>query len=475
MNRILRKSLFVSLLPLVLVAVVCGDALRLHVEFAGTRNALAGFASAMQDDSGLDRTLQAHYVRLNEDNRLTGQISAINDNGVSTGVGGLEVNLVKNSRVVNKTTTERDGTFLTGTILPGSYTLCVAGQDGFLAYGIQVIDREQQPQDRLPVPLPGQEEAAVPATPNHSDVAVHAVHPVRAGQQPVAQAAWHAGSRHAGGPVGQDVDPIQLTAAVIPPEFSALQRIMSDYVPEGISISMAGTAGSRINVEQSVVVGGFQVSLTSDGNLEGRIASLTGDQDQPIRLQEMNAFLLLNDEIYSRVTVQEDGNFVFNSIEPGVYGFAAAGPDGFAAMSFQAVVADDEDASTSTAGPGDFRNASAPRRRASKDLQVAIAPADDLPWLRDKINDLNRVNPPIDPALADAVPVDTVPGGGPVGGGGGFGGTGGGYGQGGIGAFGDWIGAGLAAWVLTEAIGNNNNVATPPVVTPGPMTPITAQ
>ena len=463
MFRLFRKSAFVCLLPLVVVAVVWGDAIRMQVHFAGNRAVIEPGMNA-QDDSGLDQTLRAHYVRLNENGELTGVISAIDKSGVSTGVGNLEVNLVQKSRVVTRATTISDGSFLTREIPPGSYTLCVAGSDGFLAYGIQVIARESGDEEALPVPLPGEEDTAG-ESPEDSDADIGQTSSPARPSQPVA---W----RGSGGyQENVPASPIEVTAAVIPPEFSALQRIMSDYVPEGLDVSMGGSGGSRINVEESVVVGGFQVSLTAEGNLEGQIASLTSEDNEPIRLREMNAFLLLDDQIYSRVTVQEDGNFLFNDIEPGVYGFAAAGPDGFAAMSFQAVAAEEEE--SAIYGPDSpFRNASRERSRSSEQLKVAISPAEDLPWLRDKINELNRVPPP--PAQPIAVEPPPPPPGGAFGGpgGGGFGGPGG-YAGSGYGNFGEWIGAALAAWVIAEAARNRNDnvITTPPIIDPPLMSP----
>ncbi len=45
----------------------------------------------------------------------------------------------------------------------------------------------------------------------------------------------------------------------------------------------------------------------------------------------MNVYLIDNDEILAQVVADEDGNFACGDVAPGVYGFAAAGRDGFAA------------------------------------------------------------------------------------------------------------------------------------------------
>ncbi len=588
-----QKPLFVALLPLLGIAVVCGDTIRMQVRSASASSELARARSAWQDE-GLDRTLSAQYVPLDARNRLSGTMSAIDRSGEVSGVGGLEVALVQNGRLIAETVTQSDGSFLSDEVSPGAYTLCVSGDEGFLAYGIQLIAREEAG-ETLPMPAPGgasihwgepavrnvsfgvsrpskpQEDANAPA-PDLRKQLEHLrsaqVHLREAGMDEVAASVGEritqlekqlreaeqvqaAGDREPEGvaslPIdhlrsalghlqkagvediastveeriaqmeqpmqpeagdiagGGDVEPatpprdvpqpaipeaappelaapdratpaeepsVRVTAAVIPPKFTALQSIMADFVPEGVALPVEGLPESmRINVEESVVAGGFRITLNDDGALEGQISPLASEGDEPIRLKEMNAFLLLDDEIYSRVTVKEDGNFVFNDVEPGVYGFAAAGPDGFAAISFQAVAATSGETDASHSSTSPFRNASfAHGSNADVNrLEIAISPKEDLEWLRNRINELNASEPVS--AGEETVDGQTAPFG-P-----GFGSGGSGFGGGGAGSgsgfnIGPLVEGAIAAWLISEAFDRNRNNTQRPPISPFIVRPI---
>lgn len=416
------KSLLASLVLMTLATGLLADSLRLRL----TARTPAESGGKQEEVDGLNRTLRAHYVRLDRDNRLSGVITAIDQSGKGIGVSGLEVSLVQKGNVIARATTEADGSFLTPPLAKGNYTFCVSGAEGFLAYGMHVVDPlPAQPGEVLP--LPGAEAASV------------------SWQETAAQAT--------------PVEDLRMTAAVIPPEFKALRRILSDYAPSGFSAPSGGPLQSRINVEKSLIVGGFDIALGEDGRLEGRIAQLTDEPDQPIRLQEMNAFLIRDDEIFSRVIVKEDGNFVFNDIDAGVYGFVAAGKDGFAAISFRAV-----NAPLEGNGP-ETKNASLATAPTPKDLQVVLCPPEDTDWLRDRVEELNR-----DDAMAgaDGMPGPDMPMGAP------FGGMAGGYGGYGFGGplGGDLLSlaeAGLAGWAIYELIDGVDDAP----VTPQPVSPVT--
>ncbi len=438
------KSLLASLVLMTLATGLLTDSLRLRL----TARTPAESGGKQEEVDALDRTLRAHYVRLDRDNRLSGLITAIDQSGKGIGVSGLDVSLVQKGNVIARATTEADGSFLTPPLAKGNYTFCVSGAEGFLAYGLHVVDPlPAQPGEVLP--LPGAEETPV-VPPSESvdgsgsvSISGRLVLSPVSWQEPAAQAS--------------PVENLRMTAAVIPPEFKALRRILSDYAPSGFSAPVGRIAESRINVEKSLIVGGFDIALGEDGRLEGRIAQLTDEPDQPIRLQEMNAFLIRDDEIFSRVIVKEDGNFVFNDIDPGVYGFVAAGKDGFAAISFRAVIATDE-----SNGP-ETKNASTAIAPTPKNLQVALCPPEDTDWLRDRVEELNR-----DDAMAgaDGMFGPDMPMGAP------FGGMSGGYGGYGFGGplGGDLLSlaeAGLAGWAIYELVDGVDDAP----VTPQPVSP----
>ena len=416
----------VMLLPLVACAVVGADNL--------VRN---GYFN--QEDDGLRETLSAHYIQLESGNMFRGRITGINDFDETVGIAGLQVMLVQRSQKIHTVTTGTDGEFEVPNVSPGTYSFCVAGQNGFLAHGVHFL-----------------------AAGEAEDISAENFE---------FNTSWSA--------------PTQITAAVLPPEFSALRQIMAQSLPGSTAAFGLAEDSVRINVEKSVIAGGFQVALSDDGTMQGRIAPIASDFASPIRVADMNVFLIVDDEIYTRAVVEADGSFEFEDVEPGVYGFAAAGKDGFAAISFQAV---EPSSDTLAATGGDtFQLTSAAKPAFAGILEVALCPPEDSPFLLEQVNDLvnpvEELGPPPaqDPLVGDFIPNASGPvtqGFAPGGSFGtpttSFGGGGGGFGGGGFGGGGGGIltrplrWAGLAGAILgIVALADDDSTTT----TPTPVSP----
>ncbi len=454
----IRKSLYakisyVLVLPLVATAIVGADSLRMHSVVSAAASLRELVTAEASQDEVLGRTLSAHYFQLTEGDRLTGQIVGIDKTtGRETGVGSLNVYLVQRSEVQLQTTTDSQGRFITpSAVEPGAYTFCVAGKEGFLAYGIYVDT----------APAAGGEETA-PAAEAPDDNTLPAPDDNRR-RGPYARISYQQV------PAAQEQ---RIAAAVVPPEFTALQRIMQRYVPVSVDEAMP-SAKSKINVEKSVIEGGIEVSLEPDGRLLGRIAPIATDENIEVRLREMNVFLIQDDEIYGRGEVDDNGEFEILDVEPGVYGFAAAGKHGFAALSFEAT-APEPDVETRNRNSGPFRMASNKNesRRKNNGLEVAICLEEDIPFVREQIRRLNEDDEEV-VAQADD---DALPFGVPTGGPGGIGPIGS---AGGFGDFVPLLEAGLAAWILAEAFDDRDGtrvltppVILPPVTDPPPVSPV---
>jgi len=313
---------------------------------------VASFARSVQED-GLTETLGSHFVRLEDGNRFSGTISGISGtSGEAVGIAELNVYLVQESAVSASTKTNAAGEFGFEGIAAGTYSFCIAGQDGFLAHGLHLIEPSPEGDN-------GNQNASV-----ESELSSHIEIFTRV----------ESSSRLSS----------EITAAVIPPDFTALQQIMNNLLPSSIGQGLSIDSDQvRINVEESIVAGGFVVSLGPNGSMKGRAAPITSEKAEPIRINDLNVFLLKDDEIYSRATVESDGTFEFLDVEPGVYGFVAAGNDGFAALSFQAKKPDPEkdgdDIPTKSMNVGMLD---------ANVFEVAICPANDSPFLRGKINEL---------------------------------------------------------------------------------------
>ncbi len=348
-----------------------------------------------QEDEGLDETFRSHFIQLDTDNTFSGVITGIDANsGKAIGVSGLKVYLVQKSNVIRQSMTNGKGQFSIAGIKSGTYSFCVAGKNGFLAYGVHLLDAK----------------AEAPPTPTPADGA-------QVDRSLEIHTSW--------------VAPTNVTAAVVPPEFKTLRQIMSDLLPGSVNSAVGvGSENVRINVEESIVAGGYKITLDENGTMKGRVAPIGTEKDKPIRLREMNAFLIVDDEVYARATVSEDGSFEFRDVEPGVYGFAAAGKDGFAAISFEAVEGDNSDDQDTASSDSEFIFTSAGKARLANFLAIAICPPEDSDFLKRTIRQLDDG---IDLADTPEIPIgpDFVP---PFGGpgfdtpafsGGGFGGFGG--------------------------------------------------
>lgn len=198
-----------------------------------------------------------------------------------------------------------------------------------------------------------------------------------------------------------------------------------------------------------------QVRQTADGSISGRVVPLQWLAAQTeFNLQGNQVYLFNESGMVHQASVDADGFYSMQNVNAGIYDFVSFGPHGAAALSVE-VTAHDSVASTSKSG---FSLASA--RTVQDDFGVVLG---------EPVS--GGAPPPVDVEV-----IVNQPEGGGFPGDGGYGGGGGG-GVGGMGDFGSIIGMALAAWVLTEAIDNddfndnNNGVIVPPVVLPPVVSP----
>ncbi|MDG2013664.1 MAG: carboxypeptidase-like regulatory domain-containing protein, partial [Pirellulaceae bacterium] len=255
-----KTSLLATALPLAAVAVLCADNLLALTSGSGSSPSLILESSKAWQDDAMDETLGAQYVELDGQNRLIGTVTAIEEgSGMTIPVPGLRVKLVQRSNEISSSLTDANGNFSTDALIPGSYTLCISGNEGFLAYGIQVIDTASEAGEEFE--MPNLQDAANGNPSNQKQLIRYRL--------------------------VQD-QPTDIKAAVIPPTHNALKEIINQ-IPADVGLGGSGIGGNaKINVEDSVVAGGFQVSLQDDSTLVGRIAPLTSSQDVPVRLREMS-------------------------------------------------------------------------------------------------------------------------------------------------------------------------------------------
>lgn len=319
-------------------------------------------ASKLQDDSPLSDTLRAHWITTNKDGNLDGRISAIVPNPTSTvPIEKLDVALLKNGKRIRDTATDYDGKFVLKNVEPGNYTLIAAGQNGFLAYGVNVLPKLEE----------------FDALNKNTNV----------DRQKLRQAFYVS---HFNLP--QDsvvVESLQIDAAAVPPEFNTLERICNNYLPEAAEIVTrtdkddAKAIGKATNIR-----GGFKHPLTADGSLEGRIQPISTGEGEEAKLSDMNIFLIRDDVELARVTVEENGKFKIENVMAGVYSLVAAGKDGFAALSLELVDASSGGSQTSANGKIKAQYVSVrgaePKVRAQLGMAIVTDP-DDLQVIKQEV------------------------------------------------------------------------------------------
>ena len=125
-----------------------------------------------------------------------------------------------------------------------------------------------------------------------------------------------------------------MEAAAVSPNFSVVKSILKKNLPAGVADEIIAVSRDSKVVDR--VVGANRVRL-NDGQLVGHVLPMLGDVSI---VEGTQIHIIQDDQQVAQVEVGEQGSFMVPDLEPGVYDFVAAGPSGFAAVSFQAVDAE---------------------------------------------------------------------------------------------------------------------------------------
>jgi hypothetical protein len=339
-----------------------------------------------------------------------------------TSAEGLQVFFVRNGQIEQSTVTDAGGTFQVEGLVAGAYTLVAAGANGLVAHGVYVTTDAAE----------GTEQS------------------------------------------------VALQTAAVGPEFDDVVEFITEHtVPAGEQV--ADAAANELELSQ--VESSNKVTLTDAGHLEGRMVSLNDRVSEDRDYSNMSARLLSGSELVADVTISADGTFTVENVAPGVYDLVAAGDQGFAAISFEAVAAQSVDVPaanasyTSSAAAGPFR----------RHLGCCLAPPVDCAVVYQQVHYAHEcyIERPViveeEIVYEEPLPIASDIGYGAhagcnfgCGGHGDFGGCcgGGGGGGGGFGFGGDFgglIGAAIGALVLSEVIDQldeDDGVIRQPVVVP---------
>lgn len=227
-------------------------------------------AVSSETPNSLAAILRKHTIKMNRNGAVQGRITAIQSDRNVAGLADLNVFFVQDGEIINQTKTNNDGEFLIEGMTQGSYSFVATGENGFAAYGVQVVENS-----------------------------------------------------------GSD-QPNSIEASAVSPKFSVIQEILENRVPEQITEEVLELAA---NAEPNDVVSSNRV-LLNNGQLTGNVIPIWGERQG---VEGTFVHLIKDDVKVAETQVNSNGEFTVDNIEPGVYDFVAAGPSGFAAVSFEAV------------------------------------------------------------------------------------------------------------------------------------------
>ena len=289
-----------------------------------------------EDNESQAETLRAHWVTTNDEGNLEGRISAIEaEESSAVPIERLKVTLLQKGETIRKGTTIEEGRFVLKDVDPGVYTLVASGKNGFLAYGVHVLPKLAE-FDAL------DDARTKPLSPRNRFSNTNNLLG-KSTKSMLAKRNFYV-SVNRSSQVNLD-DELQIDAAAIPPDFNTLKAISENYMPAAIAAGTDKTSDDLKAIKKATDIrDDFQFTLTDDGSFSGRIQPIATEAGNPAKLSEMNIFLIQDDIEVARVSVEENGKFEIESVEPGVYSIVAAGKDGFAALSLELIEPqDDED------------------------------------------------------------------------------------------------------------------------------------
>ena len=269
-------------------------------------NSLAGPADDLDDVQAgqLERQLRSYQVRLSGDGTLPGQLTIVDPTtGQVAAARQMRIAFLQNGRVVTSASPGADGRFNVSGLQPGVYSVVGNGPDGYVAYSLQVLPAE------LTVHNDGEDEL--------QNVAFQEVADELA------------------------IDSVAVPVTDLPTVVSLAQRNIPLDLLQPNSSGPGSFAAEPIGVDQpsrgrDVSLGGHQVRIQQDGSLFGRVHRLN-QNGEPTRIRRLNVFLVQNNGVVAQAPVDELGAFRFYDVPEGIYSFVAAGMEGMAAFTMQAV------------------------------------------------------------------------------------------------------------------------------------------
>jgi hypothetical protein len=279
---------------------------------------LGDWREAGVGEDRLSRNMRAHWVTLSAAGSLSGRMTTLGSDGEYLPATEVTVTFVQSGQVSARVTTDVAGEFRLDDFAPGVYSVVASGRNGFAAYSLIVLPHAER--------ISGHHDGTFP------------VRLALARGQPVE-------------------DRLQMDVTALSPTFDTLRNLLEQYYPQMEVSTLDGEAYERIlddlpredpqrlgfreladappSLPPASNVRARPVYLQPDGTLRGRLMGIDPASGRPQMVRRMNLFIIRNDLIVARSSVDELGIFEIRGLRVGSYGVIAAGQDGFGAMAFE--------------------------------------------------------------------------------------------------------------------------------------------
>ena len=261
----------------------------LNSKYAGWQEAGIG-----ANGDRLSNELRANWVMVDSNGAFRGQVIA----GEGAKTDNMVVYLMNRGRLVKETFLSADGEFKFDNVREGAYAIIGWGSKGFFAYGLNILNYNQNASDSTPTSL------KITAFQNVTSINTDWI------QFFAPRVDFRVYGRYLTGE-GQD-DPAALYG------FEGLDQFQPKAKP-------------------ATSISSNPVSRTADGRLLGRVHQLNSINGRPVDVRTTRVMLLQADTVYAATNADNFGVFEFDNIPNGQYGLVAVGVDGMGLIGIDVV------------------------------------------------------------------------------------------------------------------------------------------
>jgi hypothetical protein len=269
----------------------------------------------------LNNLFSHQWVRTASTGLLKGSVVTLSGEDTLS-VSGTKVVLAQRGKPIANTTSGTEGEFSFPSVAPGYYSIIAEADNSFATYGLAVLDTE----------------------------------------------------------TGKHL-PESVEIRVIRPKGDGLRRIIGiDLVPSTLSGTSDNEVRDPISAKRTFAKS-HRVLSSENGRVVGRLSTL-GMAPELVDMSQMKVMLLREGTEIGRSNVTEDGQFKFEEVTPGCYGFVAAGNRGVAAVAF-CVIKPEEVASYRATDGSRYVAFGALQDTAVSSLNVELADGADVMTVQD--------------------------------------------------------------------------------------------